>query len=261
MAITLINTVGANSGSLSFTGLGLKENDLLILGYVSTHTADLDTTVAGYTKVIDLHSVDSAHINLQVFWKRVGEIPDTGLSLPTSGAMVRCNVSVWRGVDTTTVLDVPASTATGVNSPNYDPPAITPVTPGARVLQFSAVSDATVYSSSSDFPFNYVFLTGTQFDGIGRYSFTGLSMHCRFASHGNWVAGEVDPPQVFSDYAASDYSWASAMIALRPAPDLGGQIKVWNGSAWAEKSVKVWNGSAWVTKPAKVWNGSAWVLA
>jgi len=37
-------------------------------------------------------------------------------------------------------------------------------------------------------------------------------------------------------------------------------MKVWSGSAWAEKPVKVWSGSAWVTKPTKVWNGSAWVV-
>jgi hypothetical protein len=37
-------------------------------------------------------------------------------------------------------------------------------------------------------------------------------------------------------------------------------MKVWSGSAWAEKPAKVWSGSAWVTKPVKVWDGSAWVV-
>ena len=37
-------------------------------------------------------------------------------------------------------------------------------------------------------------------------------------------------------------------------------MKVWSGSAWAEKPAKVWNGSAWVTRPVKVWDGSAWVV-
>jgi hypothetical protein len=37
-------------------------------------------------------------------------------------------------------------------------------------------------------------------------------------------------------------------------------MKVWSGSAWAEKPTKVWNGSAWLTKPVKVWSGSAWVV-
>ena len=46
-----------------------------------------------------------------------------------------------------------------------------------------------------------------------------------------------------------------------PPAGTGGSIKVWTGSAWAEKPVKVWTGSAWVTKPVKAWNGTAWVLA
>ena len=37
-------------------------------------------------------------------------------------------------------------------------------------------------------------------------------------------------------------------------------MKVWTGSAWAEKPTKVWSGSAWVTRPVKVWSGSAWVV-
>lgn len=39
----------------------------------------------------------------------------------------------------------------------------------------------------------------------------------------------------------------------------GGQIKVWNGSAWVAKPVKAWNGSTWQVKPVKFWSGSAWV--
>jgi hypothetical protein len=51
-------------------------------------------------------------------------------------------------------------------------------------------------------------------------------------------------------------SWVGSIYT----PPSGGNIKVWNGSAWVAKPVKVWNGSAWVIKPAKKWNGSAWVV-
>lgn len=55
--------------------------------------------------------------------------------------------------------------------------------------------------------------------------------------------------------------YASALLGvLKSAPAAGGNIKVWNGSAWVAKPVKVWNGSAWVAKPMKRWNGSAWVV-
>lgn len=52
-------------------------------------------------------------------------------------------------------------------------------------------------------------------------------------------------------------------VPLLPAtgvigPGLG-LVKVWTGSAWAEKPAKYWNGSAWIQKPARYWNGSAWV--
>jgi len=40
----------------------------------------------------------------------------------------------------------------------------------------------------------------------------------------------------------------------------GAGVGVWNGSAWAQKSVKVWNGSSWVPKPVKSWDGSTWRL-
>ena len=40
----------------------------------------------------------------------------------------------------------------------------------------------------------------------------------------------------------------------------GGNIKVWNGSAWVAKPAKYWNGSSWTVKPVKRWNGSAWIL-
>ena len=48
-------------------------------------------------------------------------------------------------------------------------------------------------------------------------------------------------------------------IASAAPPSGGGNIKVWNGSAWVAKPVKVWNGSAWVAKLMKFWNGSSWV--
>lgn len=48
---------------------------------------------------------------------------------------------------------------------------------------------------------------------------------------------------------------------LADPPAGTGLVKVWTGSAWAEKPAKVWTGSAWVTKPVKFWTGSAWEAA
>lgn len=42
-------------------------------------------------------------------------------------------------------------------------------------------------------------------------------------------------------------------------PAVGGNVKVYTGTAFVAKPVKVWTGTAWVTKPVKRWSGTAWV--
>ena len=78
----------------------------------------------------------------------------------------------------------------------------------------------------------------------------------------------IDFPQYDNDLSGGADLWDEGLAGVlltadyftqAAPPSGGGQIKVWNGSAWAVKPVKVWNGSAWVTKPIKRWSGSAWV--
>lgn len=78
----------------------------------------------------------------------------------------------------------------------------------------------------------------------------------------------VQFPELDNQYSGGSDIWDDGVageILLRdyfdaPAPPSGGgQLKVWNGSAFVAKPVKVWNGSSWVTKPVKHWTGSAWV--
>jgi hypothetical protein len=46
--------------------------------------------------------------------------------------------------------------------------------------------------------------------------------------------------------------------APAPPPVGGGQVKVWNGSAFIAKPAKVWDGASFITKPVKVWDGAMW---
>lgn len=61
--------------------------------------------------------------------------------------------------------------------------------------------------------------------------------------------------------AHSSSPWFANLFAIKDVAGGGpsSKLKVWNGSAWAQKPAKVWSGSAWVTKPVKTWNGSAWI--
>jgi len=73
------------------------------------------------------------------------------------------------------------------------------------------------------------------------------------------TASPEDPGTVS---VASNRRWKAVTVAIKGsgAAPTGGQIKVWDGSAWVLKPVKYYNGSAWVEKPLKRWTGSAWVL-
>lgn len=73
-------------------------------------------------------------------------------------------------------------------------------------------------------------------------------------------------PELDNDLSGASATWDAGLAGVlfdldyfTPAAVGGGQLKVWNGTAWVAKPVKVWNGTAWVTKPVKVWNGTAWV--
>jgi hypothetical protein len=69
----------------------------------------------------------------------------------------------------------------------------------------------------------------------------------------------TSPGATLAWVSPSTDSYGFALEIKEAAGAAGSVLKVWTGSAWAEKPAKVWTGSAWVTKPVKVWNGSAWV--
>lgn len=56
-----------------------------------------------------------------------------------------------------------------------------------------------------------------------------------------------------------DFMLAGTYLASPPVAAGIAGVKVWSGSAWADKPAKVWSGSAWVQKPVKTWNGTSWV--
>jgi hypothetical protein len=70
-----------------------------------------------------------------------------------------------------------------------------------------------------------------------------------------WASQTTDA-SLPSSFGANSESVADFVVGSA----VSGQMKIYNGSAWALKPVKVWNGSSWVTKPVKFWNGSTWQL-
>jgi hypothetical protein len=220
------NAVGATTYTVDLTSLTggtgsqPEENDIVIVatGFVTTaffftpgvkSPTDFTTLPApGY-----LRAIDSRDCLLSVDWKIMTSTPDTSVTVgagnSTSLGNVTC-VHVWRNVDTTNPMDVTITTATGANSAIPNPPAITPVTPGAVMLVVGAGSSNVLEDSfdiSSGFANNEV-KGGQMGSNYGYFLAIGSK---------DWVSGTEDPAAFTNVTTAATLSWCAATIALRPA--------------------------------------------
>ena len=208
-------TLGSLTGGLAATP---AVDDLVILAFAVANddtAVDLNLTVttAGYTELADLFSDDAVQdTNLAVFWKRMGNPPDTSVDvgqtfdIGNAGAVA---VHVWRGAHSVTPIDVTTTTATGVNTVLADPPSITPANPGAVIIVVGA---------------------GSHYGGVATFTHSGLSNVVSAGSNDNeditvaigyyasWASGAYNPAAfTFSSGDSADYSWCAATIAIRRA--------------------------------------------
>jgi len=206
--ISLTNLTGGLASSPS-------ENDIVIVAYASASTYDVNLAVntSGYTEVADLYANDTTDTNLSLNWKRMGSTPDATVEVNATTAQIFSGavlIQVWRGVDTTTALDVTTTTATGTNTVIANAPSITPITSGAVVCVFGAgggTQTTRTYSHSG--LSNVLSISG---ENVTRMGFVGGGS---FA----WTSGTYDP-DAFTLVGGADnvlYSCAAATLALRPA--------------------------------------------
>ena len=188
--------------------------DLVII-YFGTGSITNENLVVGdgYTEIIELYSDDTFDTSLVVARKFMGVIPDTSIEIiggtedgADAGAIA---IQVWRGVNTTTPLDVFRTTAIGTNSVLCDPPAITPITSGAVIVSGGAgghnIANSDITYSSSD-------LTGfISVTGVDTFCCTiGLGYHV-------WTSGSFNPAAfTFSGTDDIQFSSAAVTLALRP---------------------------------------------
>lgn len=210
---------GASPGSVSLTGLtggsgsAPQEGDIVVVAYNQGSTGDTNPSIIGYTELADLHSSDSFKTNLGVYYKIMGETPDTtfapdGDPTPYSGSIC---IHVWRGVDVNNPIDVTTVTATGINSPRANPPAITPVTTGAVILAIggSAMNTNETYLTPADLS-NFI-------HRYYRLSPAFTPAECGIGSKA-WTGGAFNPAQWQVTAANAITSWAAVTLALRPGP-------------------------------------------
>ena len=149
---------------------------------------------------------------LDVSYKFMPASPNTSFQTPASGNSgdsQSWTVHVYRGVDPVTPLDVAAVSASGTGTTRGNPPAITPVTPGAFVFVTAGGASGTASGL-------------TQAGGLSGFRQTAYTADPNDSVLGaghvpDWLSGTVDIGPYTSGSNVANDSWASYAIALRPA--------------------------------------------
>lgn len=236
-------TLSTTNFTVSLTGLtgGLAaspvQGDLVVVtrAYGSLADQTLTTSNTGWTQLPELYADDSFDINFSAFYKIMPVTPDTLIIFnghPVAFQAEAIIVQVFRGVDTTTPLDVAATTSSIIDSGLPNPAAITPISTNSIIL----VAGGGGHNDGVDtFTASYL----TNFLTVGANS-TGSSATAGMGWV-NWTSGTYDPAAFTATYGSNFTSFSSAAItmALRPAQiNTLGQKK--NSGIWNIQSVYDW---------------------
>jgi hypothetical protein len=217
------NGSGATSHTITLPD-NMQPGDVVFVFSAISATTNYDLTAAdGYTEVVDIFSNDTRGSNLGIFYKVMGSpVGETVVVSGPTGANraqepFSCFVMILRGVDTDSVLDVSAVTATGVNSASADPPAITPVTTGALLLcvghaGIDVATSGALYPQTENAPSGFVL---RYFSAVAAGARANAVLAVGSAL---WQEGTVNPGAFsIETNSASFSSWCAATIAVKPA--------------------------------------------
>jgi hypothetical protein len=208
---TFVDTLGTLVNGLSTSP---QEGDLILVSVaVASQGRTPDCSISGWTTVgAQLNESGTTYdTSIQVSYMVAGPTPPTTVEIPATGHVDDAQgwtIFVLRDVHPSVILDVARTTATGTGTTRSNPPAITPVTPGAWVLSWGAGAG---YS-----------LTGASATGAGLVRPRGQSwFDVNPITHGGgylpWSgSGPVDPGEFSNGADDAGYSWASISIAIRP---------------------------------------------
>jgi len=210
---------GGNTHTINITDIGStpQEGDLLVAITGNCWQSDLDrTTTVGavtMTELADIFASDLTDVNMWAGYKVLDATDIAADTVNFAGAVSADNAStiaifVIRSADETTPIDVTTATATGANTANANPPAITPVTEDALILVAAVGGSeaATSYTNNPDSLENLVNASGDDF----KNSFI-------VAGSTPWVGGAFDPQVFTANVNSTSDSWCAVTIAIRPA--------------------------------------------
>lgn len=189
------------------------ENDFVLVAYANGSAGDdnLSVVTAGYTEIAEPWGNDTDDVNLSVSRKHMSGSPDTEVVVGPTGFAGRPGVvivHVYRGVNLTTPMDVTATTATGIDGSAVNPPSITPVTSGAKIVVAGAQAfDGTMTAFSA-----------TDLDNFRQEEHNASAQFVRGGMGSkDWTSGAYDPPAWTGGTTNAAAAWAAVTVALRPA--------------------------------------------
>jgi hypothetical protein len=256
VAISYVNGTSntATNGAdvtLTLSGLGLQQNDLVIIAYGIGDNDNVDFNMAmvssGWTEIADLFANDTQDVSLGVYWKFMGATPDTSAVVDGQGGVDAATAAValaFRGVDTTTPFDVASTTATGIDTGNADPPSIDHLNPSGLWTVIAAATGNTLNASTYTFPTGY---TTNARQATGQDT-SNVTVGMGYRSSG--VSDPENPGVLTHSQTSTNNAWAAVTMALRPgnvdrrAKVTWGELEAPNASrrarvTWAELQTPV----------------------
>lgn len=229
MAITYVGGLTAQitavtpaTQSISLTSLGLASGDFVLVSYTTAAASDGvlsgKISTSGYTFVTELYGNGSTNdANMAVFQKFMGSTPDTSLVVVGKGSSslgATVHVTAFRGVNSTTPLDVTPTTATGTGSGNTNPPAITPATSGNVIAIFGHSATSTTLRTYTTASTSYM----SEFLQTNSAGSTYASTSGAGYVTGQSAGVSYDPAAWALSTDNAGNSWNAVTLALRPAP-------------------------------------------
>ncbi len=211
-------------GDMTLTLPTTLVNDLVIISFAIADNDDLDfnmdaaafLTGNGYTEVTDVFANDDFDINLGVYWKVMGATPDTEVLIDGQGGNDASVVAVcmaFRGVDTTTPMDVTPVGGATTNTMDPNPGPINHNNPSGV---WTVIVGASGYTGG-DGAQTYTFPTGYTENAIDRdhNDTTDGTVGMGYRSSG---VSDPEDPGAMAHSVADNVAFASATttIALRP---------------------------------------------
>jgi hypothetical protein len=198
----------------------LQQNDYVLVAVENASTVDrtqAQLTPSGYTALhTDNYQNDSNDSNFLVSAKFMGATPDTSVAIPASNATtagVAYAIYVFRGVDTTTPMDVAPVVVGGINTGIANPGDIIPVTNQNWIVAFggAAVAAGAVFTNPAGMS------TTTNHFRSATITTTTNDANIGGAILVNWAALLYDPGAFGGSTSTNTGSWSAVTIALRPA--------------------------------------------